>query len=676
MNHSLVKPLNNFLYPFSAIVGQERMKLALLLNAVDPAIGGVLIRGERGTAKSTAARALAGILPEIAVHAGCAFACDPSRPAEWCATCRAQASKETLPRLRRKAAVVTLPLSATEDMVAGGLDFSATMKDGMRVFQPGLLARAHRGILYIDEVNLLDDHLVDIILDAAESGVNTVEREGLSFRHQACFAIVASMNPEEGPLRPQLLDRFGLCVEVVSEAQPAGRVQLIERREAFETDPFGFCRSFADEESTLSCRVAEARRALRRVGFAPHLRKYISEMAMSRNVAGHRADLVMVRAALAHAALFGKDKADIEDVLAIAEMALLHRGRDVSPPPPYSSPPPDNNGDGEPGDPPQFPEKQQTETGAQTGAEPDNIPVASRGELRESEQCKKPESAKDETHFEVGGIFRVKPIEPVEDRFARRGSGRRTRTRTEDKQGRYVRNRYRSVCDDVAIDATLRAAAPYQISRRASTDRKNVIIYRQDWREKIREKRIGTFILFVVDGSGSMGARGRMTASKGAVMSLLLDAYQKRDRLAMIGFRRREATLILPPTSSVELAGKLLREMTVGGRTPLSAALVKSWETLRPQFLKNPNLRPVVILITDGKANVPLDEKNRAVDEALHYAGHIGLDNRIRWVVVDTEERTGVCFGLAQRIAAALGGEYYLIDDLKASHLVNVVKGS
>jgi magnesium chelatase subunit D len=242
-----------------------------------------------------------------------------------------------------------------------------------------------------------------------------------------------------------------------------------------------------------------------------------------------------------------------------------------------------------------------------------------------------------------------------------------------------VKSRYnalsRDVAPDIAIDATLRAAAPYQLSRRAATNRAGLIIRRQDWREKVREKRIGSFILFVVDGSGSMGARGRMAASKGAIMSLLLDAYQKRDCLAMISFRRTEAGLLLPPTSSVEVAGKLLREMPIGGRTPLSAALVKAHSTLAPQLLKAPNLRPLVILITDGKANVSLNERNRPIEEALYLAGHIGIDSRIRWIVVDTEARTGVRLGLARRIAAALGGEYYSIDDLKASHLVDVVKG-
>jgi magnesium chelatase subunit D len=314
------------------------MKLALLLNAVDPAIGGVLIRGEKGTAKSTAARALAQLLPEIAVRGGCAFACDPERPHEWCPACRA-ARGDGLSIIHRRARLVTLPLNATEDMLVGGLDFSATMAQGARAFQPGLLARAHRGILYIDEVNLLDDHLVDLILDAAESGVNTVEREGLSLRHPSRFALIASMNPEEGSLRPQLLDRFGFCVEVRSESDPAQRAELIERREAFEMSPLAFCRDHAEGEDALSSRIVRARKLLPAIRLAPHLGKYISELAMSRHVAGLRADLVIARAAIAYAAFAGRSRVEVKDVLEVAELALLHRSRDALPPPPPPPPP-------------------------------------------------------------------------------------------------------------------------------------------------------------------------------------------------------------------------------------------------------------------------------------------------------------------------------------------------
>ena len=332
-------------FPFSAIVGQERMKLALLLNAIDPRIGGVLIRGEKGTAKSTAVRALAALMPECLVFAGCSFTCDPAHPVEWCPDCRKRGGRL---EVRRRARVVTLPLNATEDMVLGGIDFSHTIFSGRCVIQPGLLARAHRGILYIDEVNLLDDHLVDLVLDAAASGENIVEREGISFRHATRFTLIGTMNPEEGALRPQLLDRFGLCVETASERDVSTRVELMERRDLFElhTDEF-LCR-IAGTEARLSDRLARARDVLPSVSMTPRIRSYVSELSVSHHVAGHRADLAIERAACAHAAWNGRSRAEEGDVLAVAEMALMHRRREPlpppPPPPPQSQPPSRNDG--------------------------------------------------------------------------------------------------------------------------------------------------------------------------------------------------------------------------------------------------------------------------------------------------------------------------------------------
>ncbi len=267
----------------------------------------------------------------------------------------------------------------------------------------------------------------------------------------------------------------------------------------------------------------------------------------------------------------------------------------------------------------------------------------------------------------------MKKLLPPADRLIRRGSGRRSRTRTSQRQGRYVRSRISPECRDLALDATLRAAAPHQPQRRQDS-RMAVVVYRQDWREKVREKRVGSFILFLVDASGSMGSRGRMAASKGAVMSLLLDAYQKRDRVAMVAFRRREATVLLPPTSSIETAARLLRELPVGGRTPLSAGLAKCHEMLSVQLRREPNLRPLAVVITDGKSNVALG-KDRPTEEAMHLAERLGRDPRVHWIVVDTEDAGVVRFELARHLAAALGGAYFRIGDLRAADLVNVLKG-
>lgn len=668
-------PLGGRVYPFSAIVGQERMKLALILNAIEPRTGGVLIRGEKGTAKSTAVRGLAALLPYRQVHGGCAFSCHPRRPEEWCSDCRERAAGKMrgIPAYYRRVPVVTLPLNATEDRVLGGLDFKETIRRGCCVFQPGLLARAHRGILYVDEVNLLDDHLVDVILDTAASGENVVEREGLTFRHATRFTLVGTMNPEEGSLRPQLLDRFGLCVEVASEGDLAVRVELVERRDRFELYPEEFSRRYEAEENRLAERLDQAHRLLPLVSTAHHLRAYIGELTRAQNVAGHRADLVIEQAARAHAAWSGHTEVGIDDVLAIAEMALIHRRRDAVPPrspqAPPPPPPPDDNAE-----PDVEAEQRESPRQAEKSAPHEQ---AGTGDADGGNQSPEP-SGEDvsDRRFEAGEPFRVKKLLPPDDRLLRRGSGRRSRTRTRQKQGRYIRSRLNGEGRDLALDATLRAAAPHQAKRRSEGScSTTVIIRRQDWREKVREKRTGCFILFVVDASGSMGARGRMAASKGAVLSLLLDAYQKRDRVAMISFRRREAEVLLPPTASIELAARLLGELRVGGRTPLSAGLAKTYDLLHVQLRRDPNLRPLGIIITDGKSNAAMGDKP-PVEEALAIAGRLGEDRRIHWVVVDTEGPGIVSFKLARRLAGALGGEYFLIDSLRASDLVQVVSRS
>jgi len=317
---------HTFAYPFSAIVGQELMKQALLLNVVNPKLGGVLIRGEKGTAKSTAVRALASLLPQMDVAEGCPFACDPLG-GDVCASCAAKAQAGTLVPARRRIRVVDLPVGATEDRVLGTLDLEAAIKKGEKHFEPGILAEAHRGILYVDEVNLLDDHIVDVLLDAAAMGVNTVEREGVSFSHPARFVLVGTMNPEEGELRPQLLDRFGLCVQVEGILDIDSRVEVVQRRAAFEDNPAGFVQAWAERERDVSGRVERAQALLPRVGFADELLRLVAQIAVDMGVDGHRADLVMMKTAKTLAALDGRDLATREDVGRAAELALPHRMR-------------------------------------------------------------------------------------------------------------------------------------------------------------------------------------------------------------------------------------------------------------------------------------------------------------------------------------------------------------
>ena len=671
-------------FPFSAIIGQERLKLALLLNAVNPRIGGVLIKGEKGTAKSTAVRALARLLPAVAVVRGCPYRCSPQAPQPQCPHCQGRGH---LPAERVPARIVTLPLNATEDRLVGGIDLNQAVQQGRRTLQPGLLAAAHRGILYVDEVNLLDDHLVDAILDAAASGQNVIEREGISFVHDSDFTLVGTMNPEEGDLRPQLLDRFGLCVEIQAEADPFLRTVLMERREQFDADPRQFMASFAAEDARQTQQIITARHLLQTVSMPQHLRQHISELCMANNVAGHRADLVLEQAARAHAALRERAAVTLDDIEQVADMVLLHRKRDALPPPPPAPPPPpdhdhDHENDGEQQPPEQEPDEQaeQAPPPPEPGDADQPTPEQQAQEESEERDGDEAEPAEDDAAgdrvvdriFDIGETFNVKKFATAKDRTFRRGSGKRSRSRIAGKQGCYVKSVVGRNLDDIAIDATLRAAAPCQLARRAESDLA-IVLKPQDLRGKIREKRLGNFLLFVVDASGSMGARGRMMASKGAIMSLLLDAYQKRDQVAMITFRKDEATLNLPPTSSIELAATLLREMPVGGRTPLASALVKSYEVLRNHLTREPTARPIVLLITDGRSNVALGE-DKPQEEVLALAEKLALDERIRFMVVDTESDGLLQFGLAQKLAAALQADYFQIKDLKAATLLDIVR--
>jgi magnesium chelatase subunit D len=652
------------MFPFSAIVGQHAMKLGLILNAINPGIGGLLIRGEKGTAKSTAVRALAGILPEIEVTADCPYSCDPGDPDSLCQSCR----RRTIVAHRRKIRVAELPLNATEEMVVGGLDFSASITRGVRVFQPGLVATANRGILYVDEVNLLSDHLVNVILDVSASGENIVQREGISHRHPARFILVGTMNPEEGELRPQLLDRFGLCVEAHGERDVATRIRVLERREAFDRDPQVFCQRFDDEDQALAARISQAREILPLVDFSISLNSLITDLCAQHNVAGHRADIVIAHTARAIAAFEGRYEATPDDVDQAAGLALPHRTRKLNGSEESTEELPAHNRSGgskrQPDVDDEYPEQ-----------EPVRAPVRDWNvEPIEQAPAQKPAQRRDrpEAIFTIGETFKVVEIGHRPDRLFRQVSGKRSRTRSRHKKGKYIRSTSHRLSDDIALDATIRAAAPHQL-RRGSKNGLVVTIRDEDIREKLRETKTGNFLLFIVDASGSMGAKGRMVASKGAIMSLLQDAYQKRDRVAMISFRKQEAIINLPPTSSIYRAGELLKELPVGGKTPLAAGLRKGQGVLRNVLIKDPTCRPILIVITDGKANESVG-KGDPFWEALAAATELAADKRIKSIVVDAEEDGGFRYNLSARLAKVLNADYFKIKDLRADVLLEIVR--
>ncbi len=683
-----IKNLTTYkVYPFAAIIGQEKMKLSLLLNAVNPAIGGVLIRGEKGTAKSTAVRGLARLMPQINVIDECPCRCNPQE-IQYCNICEKEVCNQKVIKISStKTQLIDLPLGATEDMVLGSIDFEAAVKTGKSCFYPGVLARANRGILYIDEINLLDDHLVDSILGAAESGFNIVEREGMSVWHPSRFILIGTMNPEEGELRPQILDRFGLSVQVEAETDLSLRIELLKRREQFDLDPSKFVKQFHFDSIKISEKIVNARSLLSSVFIPNHLRTFITEICLQNNVAGHRADLAIERAACAHAALNGRIEVLSDDIIAVAPLALLHRIRNpqepsMPPPPPSSLDNNDHNeqeSSSEENEPSQQPPEEAVQPNNNNQHSPTNNNDSCEPETNNQEQ-QVPDNINDssskEDIQEIGAPFKVRKFSFDKDRLLRSGSGRRSRTRSATRQGRYVKSTTDRTRNDLALDATLRAAAPFQIFRRKSQQNKQIAIHIKeiDIREKIRERRIGNALLFVVDGSGSMGAQRRMVETKAAIMSLLLDAYQKRDKVCMIVFRGKSAEVILPPTGSVDLAGKLLSELPVGGQTPLSAGLTKTTEILDQIFRKTPNAKPLVILITDGKANIGLGD-TPPHKEAIEIAANMRerFDNT-RFIVIDTEPQGVVRFDLACELTSALGAEYFHPENLCAEELVKIAR--
>lgn len=640
------------IYPFTAIVGQEQMKKALILNAVNPGIGGVLIRGEKGTAKSTAARALAHLLPDRLVVDGCRFGCDPADTRRLCADCRARAPD--LPARPSPMRVVELPISATEDKVVGSLDISHALKSGEKRFEPGILAEAHRNILYVDEVNLLNDHIVDVLLDAAAMGMNYIEREGVSYSHPSSFILIGTMNPEEGELRPQLLDRFGLCVDIEGIRDAGTRVDVIRRRQAYESDPDSFAAVWEAQEKELKDRILQAQGLLPQVQASDDMLRMIAQICIDMAVDGHRADITMMKTAATIAACDGRSAVTDEDVQDAAGLVLSHRMRRR----PFSEQQLDKRK-----------MDQSIENAKKERKQPEERPEH-HGQPRPQEHPHPDGSVT--TQFAEGAPFAVNQQQIADlhrtDRVRREGNGRRSVT--ESRSGRYVRSRVpETPGPDIALDATIRAAAPYQKGREGKLA---IRIEPSEIREKVREQKTGTTLLFVVDASGSMGARQRMTAVKGAILSLLIDAYQKRDRVGLVAFRGNGAEVLLPPTSSVELARKYMQALPVGGRTPLAHGLSLGLDVIRREHLVNRQTLSRMILISDGRANVGMGSGS-PVDDARTVAAQI-RDAHIPSLVIDSEKNF-ISLGLAQELSEDLGGRYVRLDDLESGQLAGLVKG-
>ena len=585
------------LYPFTAVVGQERAKQALLCLAVEPRIGGVLLCGEKGTAKSTLVRALGGL---------------------------------------EGVRLLELPVSATEDMLLGGVELETAVRTGRRTFQPGLLARADGAVLYADEVNLLPSALTAALLDTLETGVCRMERDGISHTCPARFALVGTMNPEEGTLRPQLLDRFGLYVAVTGERELEARKEVVRRRLAFEETPAAFRAQWARREERLAGQLAAARALLPQVDVGEAEEQAACLLARQANAAGHRAELAILHTARALAALAGRTYINLEDLHTAAELALPHRRREGSEGPPPrqergEEPPRGSGADGQ--------------AGGGDGPADESHPAD--GPPQEGVQAPAPptEQGPSRERLEQGeNLYEVRTLLTTRaDRLARRGSGRRSKTRSATRRGRAVGDRIpRGKAEDLAVGATLRAAAPYQWSRGGGQS--GLVILPPDLRVKVRESRVGADIVFAVDA---------------------------RDLGGLGAFRGGEAAAVLELTRSVELAQRELQALPTGGRTPLAAGLEEARRMLERQRRRVRDSLPLLVLITDGRAN--FSRGGDPVEEALRAARRVA-EAHIPAVVIDTE-RQFVSLGLAAQVAQVMGAPCYRVEELRARPLAQLVRG-
>ncbi|WNG84876.1 magnesium chelatase subunit D family protein [Mycobacterium sp. ITM-2016-00316] len=618
-------------FPFSALVGHDRLRLALVLCAVRPDIGGVLIRGEKGTAKSTAVRALATVLAQVD---------DDAR-------------------------LVELPIGATEDRVVGSLDLQKVLRDGEHAFSPGLLARAHGGVLYVDEVNLLHDHLVDVLLDAAAMGRVHIERDGVSHSHDARFVLIGTMNPEEGELRPQLLDRFGLTVDVAASRDVDVRVEVIRSRLAFEADPAGFAARYADADAELASQIADARLAVAGVVLPDNELRRIAALCAAFDVDGMRADLVLARTAVAHAAWRGSSTVEEKDIRVAAELALPHRRRrdpfddpgldperldealaqtDEAPEDPEPDPePPGGGGSDTPID----------------GPAPQGDSQSSGQDGEPSEGPKRNGAPPTRSSAPPSATFRTKAL--VVPGVGEGAPGRRSR----------ARNRTGSTVGSTEVPgeghgthvfATLLAAVHNQ--RRPGRPR----VQPDDVRRAVREGREGNLVIFVVDASGSMAARDRMSAVGGATLSLLRDAYQRRDKVAVITFRGQRADVLLPPTSSVYIAGRRLAHFDTGGKTPLAQGLLAARDVVLREKARDRARRSLVVVLTDGRATGGPDPLGRT-----RTAARLLVAEGAAAVVVDCET-SFVRLGLAEQLAQQLEAPAVRLAQLQAGELTSLVK--